>query len=427
MPQTRNHLKDVANIAVRTIIRGTLAVRRVKVWVSYSLDNERMSSVSSSSTNAIPILLLKTRSQPDDTYEEHFSSPTPAGFEASNIHSFSPTFVPVLEHTRNAPALSHLGNLLRTGELKRKYGGIIFTSQRAVEAWADVVHAVESDRASRQPSQQQQSDPPDPFADMELLTPFPIYVVGPATERALTTLTSQSAAMQQSPFSRLNPSVYGAHTGNGANLAAYILRHYEQLQREHYFTYFEAPRLPFIPLLGMSSQNYGRKRLEKDDARLKKKPLLFLVGEVRRDVIPKTLAAVEDRIEVEEVEVYATQVMSAFERDFEGTCRRLDEEDRDCVRVVVVFSPQGSDVMLKGIGYLDENGRATEMAKNRWWHDGRGERGQARWVVVTIGPTTRDYLRDKFGVEPDASAEKPSPEGLRRVIEEFLRQKNIMV
>lgn len=420
-------MNDVANIAFCPIARRALAFRRMKVRMPCFLHNERMSSTSSTATHTIPILLLKSCSQPDDTYEEHFSSPTPAGFDASSIHSFSPAFVPVLEHTPNAPALSHLGNLLRTGALKRKYGGIIFTSQRAVEAWADVVHAVENDPTSQQPFKQPQTDPPDPFADMELLTPFPIYVVGPATERALTILTSQSAAVPHSSFSRLNPSIYGAHTGNGANLAAYILRHYEQLQREHYFTYFEAPRLPFIPLLGMSSQNYGRKRLEKDDSRLKKKPLLFLVGEVRRDVIPKTLAAAEDRIEVEEVEVYATQVRSTFQRDFEGTCRRLDEEDKDRVRVVVVFSPQGSDVMLRGIGYLDENGRPTEIARKRWWRDAGGESGHARWIVVTIGPTTGDYLRDRCGVEPDACAEKPSPEGLRKAIEEFLRQKNVAV
>ncbi|KAK5099486.1 hypothetical protein LTR70_002387 [Exophiala xenobiotica] len=384
-----------------------------------------MSSTSSTAAHAIPILLLKTRSQPDDTYEEHFSGPKPAGVDASIIHSFSPAFVPVLEHTPNARALSHLGNLLRTGELKRRYGGMIYTSQRAVEAWAEVVHAVENDPTSQRPSQRPQNDPPDPFADMELLTPFPIYVVGPATERALTTLTSQSTAVPHSPFNRLNPSIYGAHTGNGANLAAYILRHYEQLQREHHFTYFEAPRLPFIPLLGMSSQNYGRKRLEKDDPRLKKKPLLFLVGEVRRDVIPRTLAAAEDRIEVEEVEVYATRVMSMFQREFEGTCRRLDEKEKDRVRVVVVFSPQGSDIMLRGIGYLDENARPTERARKRWWQDGGAANGHARWVVVTIGPTTRDYLRDRCGIEPDASAEKPSPEGLRKEIEEFLNQKNV--
>ncbi|KAK5942375.1 hypothetical protein PMZ80_004938 [Knufia obscura] len=392
-----------------------------------------MPSTSSPATpRTIPVLLLKTRSQPDDTYEEHFSNTTATSpdREASSTYTFSPHFIPVLEHTQNAPALSHLGDLLRTGELKRNYGGMIFTSQRAVEAWADTVHAVENDSPSAQPHQPQ-SDPPDPFSNMDMLTPFPLYVVGPATERALTTLTVQSAAIPHSPFRRLNTSIHGAHTGNGANLATFILRHYEQLHREHYFTYFEAPRLPYVPLLGMSSQNYGRKRLEADDPRLRKKPLLFLVGEVRRDVIPRTLAGAEDRIEVEEVEVYATGVMEGFEREFVGLCKRLDEEDAggSGVRAVVVFSPQGSDVMLRGIGYLDGNGRATEKARRRWWQDegGANVNAQVRWIVVTIGPTTRDHLRDTFGVEPDVCAEKPSPEGLRRGVEAFLREKNVTV
>ena len=382
----------------------------------------------------IPVLLLKTRSQPDDTYEEHFSASTPADSDASKTYSFTPHFIPVLEHTQNAPALSHLGTLLRTGDLKRKYGGMIFTSQRAVEAWADVVHSVENESSSPQPTTQSRpSDRPDPFADLELLTPFPLYVVGPATERALTTLISQSQAQgtdaprSRPRFTNLNPTIHGAHTGNGANLASFILRHYEQLQREHYFTYFEAPRLPYVPLLGMSSQNYGRVRLEGDDPRLRKKPLLFLVGEIRRDVIPKTLAAAEqeERIEVDEVEVYATGVMGSFEGDFEECCSMLDGEGRGGVRAVVVFSPQGSDGMLRRIGYLDGEGSVTERARRRWWDGGGDEDGEPRWIIVTIGPTTRDHLKDKLGVVPDVCADKPSPEGLRRGIEEFLRRHNV--
>lgn len=99
------------------------------------------------------------------------------------------------------------------------------------------------------------------------------------------------------------------------------------------------------------------------------------------------------------------------------------------MRAVVVFSPQGSDVMLRGIGYLDGNGRATEKARRRWWQDegGANVNAQVRWIVVTIGPTTRDHLRDTFGVEPDVCAEKPSPEGLRRGVEAFLREKNVTV
>jgi len=184
----------------------------------------------------------------------------------------------------------------------------------------------------------------------------------------------------------------------------------------------------------MSSQNYGRKRLERDDPRLAKKSLLFLVGEVRRDIIPKTLSNAEDpdRIVVDEVEVYRTEVMKSFEADLQAACNKLDtevqSESSEDLRAVVVFSPQGSDATLRRIGYLDSDGKPTANSSTRW-HQQRTEtksseqvdyQTKTKWILVTIGPTTRDYLKDKLGVEPDVCAEQPSPEGLKKGIEDFL-------
>lgn len=379
------------------------------------------------------MLLLKTRSLPVDTYEELFNQDQSAstgsdaaGTADTNPFRFTPKFIPVLEHTQNEASLSRLSELLRTRQLKRKYGGMIFTSQRAVEAWTDIVHNIApDDHATPAPRQKD-----DAFSDLDSLTPFPLYVVGPATERTLQTLIDESRTKGLHLFSRLNPSVHGANSGNGAALAEFMLKHYNQLQEEHYFTYFEAPRLPFIPLLGMSSQNYGRKRLERDDPRLVKRPLLFLVGEVRRDIIPKTLMGQEEekrKIGVEEMEVYSTEVMKGFEEEFRETCESLDSNYKGEVRVVVVFSPQGSDSMLKRIGYLGVDGKVTERAQRRWWAEGSGEKDQPRWIVTTIGPTTRDYLKDKLGIEPDVCAKKPSPEGLREAIRDFLTEKNVQI
>ena len=91
----------------------------------------------------IPVLLLKTKSTPNDNYEEYFS----------RDGHFAPQFVPVLEHTFHAANLQKLrrllsdashgsddGTYLRDGETR--YGGLIFTSQRAVEAFARVVTEV---------------------------------------------------------------------------------------------------------------------------------------------------------------------------------------------------------------------------------------------------------------------------------------------
>lgn len=79
-----------------------------------------------------PILLLKTKSTPHDGYEEFFSA-----------RGYHPIFVPVLEHRFNAPSLDEVKKLFISGSLnpgpERKYGGLIFTSQRAVEGFARLV------------------------------------------------------------------------------------------------------------------------------------------------------------------------------------------------------------------------------------------------------------------------------------------------
>lgn len=90
------------------------------------------------SAGKIPLFLLKTKSTPNDVYEDLFSAPT-GGLQ------FSPVFVPVLAHQLREKKLNWIGELLRARDIgpfngpQMKYGGMIFTSQRAVEAFAKVV------------------------------------------------------------------------------------------------------------------------------------------------------------------------------------------------------------------------------------------------------------------------------------------------
>lgn len=194
---------------------------------------------------------------------------------------------------------------------------------------------------------------------------MPIYSVGPATTRAL-------RAIPQSPPLR----IFGEHTGNGDVLAQYILEHYGEWHRDN-------PKKP---------------------------PLLFLVGEQRRDIIPKTLMGstlpADTRIEVTEKVVYGTGVMESFPNDFEKLLSRT--KDRQ-TRWVVVFSPTGCDSMLRSLGFMldEKTGEAT-----------RGP-GQRTTRIATIGPTTRDYLIRTFALEPDVCAAKPSPEGVWEAIANF--------
>lgn len=218
----------------------------------------------------------------------------------------------------------------------------------------------------------------DADADWPHLQNIPIYSVGPATTRAL------SAAIPQTPPS--TPlQIFGQHTGNGEALASFIITHYS------------------------SSTWYA----DRDP----KPPLLFLVGETRRDVIPRTLMdpalPSHARINVTEQVVYGTGVMESFPADFSAVLRenkRLDDNNHQTqTQWVVVFSPTGCDAMLRCLDLLDnETGRAIPLEKR----DGKTR-------IATIGPTTRDFLVDTFGFEPDVCAETPSPEGILQGILEY--------
>lgn len=305
----------------------------------------------SSGVMNVPVLLLKTKSIPSDSYEETLSS---LRFSKGAIDGkLDPHFLPVLQHRFHDEGLSTVRSLLLAQKISdrhdAKYGGIIFTSQRAVEAFSQVIR---DDKES------------EVATDWSHLHKVPIYSVGPATTRAL------SAVQDQPPL-----QIFGEHTGNGEALAKYILEHYRQW-------YPDRETLP---------------------------PLLFLVGEQRRDIIPRMLMdldlAIDKRIQVDEVVVYGTGVMESFPADFGAM---LKETSRALERWVVVFSPTGCDAMLQGLGILDPN--SGIIKKN-------GRDGKT--FVATIGPTTKAHLVNMFAFEPDVCAETPSPDGILRGIINF--------
>lgn len=90
----------------------------------------------------IPVLLLKTKSTPNDAYEDIFSTSSFA--DGAYTRNFDPSFVPVLLHQFDDGGIRTMSSLLQAKEITSmpgcRYGGMIFTSQRAVEAFAQVVH-----------------------------------------------------------------------------------------------------------------------------------------------------------------------------------------------------------------------------------------------------------------------------------------------
>lgn len=240
--------------------------------------------------NQTPIYFLKTRSSPTDTYEDHFLF--------LEDGRYKPVFVPVLEHMFRDDALRTLRRSAERfafaggseADARRKathnpakiYGGIIFTSQRAVDAFATVIAKLDPAKI-------------DAMFDKDM----PIYVVGPATANGARALG-------------LPGEVVGEESGNGEALAKFILDWHQTL----------APDATYLD---------GRKL-----------PLLFLVGEQRRDIIPKTLQSEDllafDRIPVREVVVYETGESTTFEEDFTDLIRQA-KSARIQEQWVVVFSP----------------------------------------------------------------------------------------
>ena len=151
--------------------------------------------------------------------------------------------------------------------------------------------------------------------------------------------------------------IFGSECGNGEALAHYMLQHYSKW---HFDLQSRNGKLP---------------------------PVLFLVGETRRDIIPKTLMnpdlPIEKRIRVDEVEVYGTGVMESF---YDNFVYLLQDSKEEASRWVVIFSPTGCEAALRALGILDPK---TGKAKEDYQSD--------RTFIATIGPTTRDYLMNEFG------------------------------
>lgn len=301
----------------------------------------------SNNDERIPVLLLKTKTTPDG-YEEYFSS---------HERPYQSIFVPVLEHRFITKALDELKASIVSRDLDSgRYGGLIFTSQRAVEAFLSIVNDIRANGGTE---------------DVPIDPSLPLYVVGPATARSVRAIGLR------------NP-VLGEHTGTGEVLAGFMLHDYNSL------TTLQA-----------------HERL----------PLLFMVGEQRRDIIPKTLQSDDlpdgERIVVDEVTVYETGVMEGFSSHFARVIQPHMASGRKIW--IVVFSPTGCRAMLQGLGMLDN---VTGKTRSTLRADAR------RAFIATIGPTTRDYLVQEFDFVPDVCAHVPTPEGVGRGIDEFERNRN---
>ena len=319
----------------------------------FSLMNVVISSDSDSQQCKTPILLLKTKSTPSDAYEDHFTS--------LDDGKFKPGFVSVLEHQFNEANKNRLSTLIRSGSFKHSatkhnklsnYGGLIFTSQRAVDAFKQIINDI----------QRSGLDANDFLPDT-----LPLYVVGPATARSLRAL-------------KLRCPVLGEETGNGEALAKFILEHYKPAS--------------------FSSAS---------------PPLLFAVGEKRRDIIPKLLTSEYlshyERIDVHETVLYESVQSQRLKDDLHSALE--DVHSRNVSNMwIVFFSPTGCEAAME---MLQQNSK-LKLANNEAEHD----ENSIQVFIATIGPTTRNYLKDKLGFDAHVCAANPTPEGLGSCIRDYV-------
>ena len=327
-----------------------------------------MSTTANPPTPQIPILLLKTPSPApaSDAYTHHLSP------------SFAPTFVPVLSHTLLPdPLITLLLTHFSPSPPSRPrdhpqpfpYGGMIFTSQRAVAALGTALNAPQVVRIQEEVAE-----------GLGGRSGVRLYVVGPATERAL------RAVVRDAGWAGCG--IYGGEEAGSGEVLARIM------------------------LGGEGGEGAYEVR---EGAGGRKKAVLFLVGEKRRDIIPRMLMdpelPVEERVQVDEMELYRTGELEEFEFHFTQTLARINT---GTVGWIVVFSPTAGEGMLRGLGWLDKtSGRVKHCV---------GDPGR-RTFVACIGPTTKDYLAQEFGFEPDVVARKPSPQGIKEGIENFMNER----
>jgi uroporphyrinogen-III synthase len=177
-----------------------------------------------------------------------------------------------------------------------------------------------------------------------------VYTVGPATALALTKLH----------FS----TIVGADTGNGTVLANLIVQTY---RRDH--------------PLSLSSSQPPSETAPTTTINPPELPLLFLVGDKRRDIIPNRLAS--ENIPLHELTVYETTVASTFDEELDQV---MNDTTDGPIEWIVFFSPSGAEVALDKMKKLER-----------------------KIKVATIGPTTEEYLRKEWSVVPDMVARKPEP------------------
>ncbi|KAI9061860.1 tetrapyrrole biosynthesis uroporphyrinogen III synthase [Trametes sanguinea] len=304
------------------------------------------------------VLLLRSPSEDGgpDKYEEAFRA-----------RGYRPVSVPVLETVHKN--LDKLSDTVRMrGQLPRdstgaRYAGVIVTSGRACEAWQTVVRDLSQGSSSSGDT-----------ADGQTWSAIPFYAVGAATASALSSIGTEYPSSPYAPHDIRG----GAESGTAEKLAHFIVA--------------DVARSP-----AQGSRT-----------------LLYLTGDKNRDTLPKILG--EGGLELESLQVYATQGSTTFEADLQ---HKLNESAPDTAGPwwIVYFAPSAAKSVSPTIDKYFDSPRTS----------GSSSSAKRRARIAAIGPTTSTFLREELGMEVTVVAEKPTPEALSEGIADWERNHGLQL
>ncbi|GMG20974.1 unnamed protein product [Ambrosiozyma monospora] len=261
----------------------------------------------------------------------------------------NPIFLPLLTHTPQNQ--SQILQFLKSSVFLNDFKAFIITSQRCVEALDLLIQVLRSEK----------------FEQLEKVLEKPAYTVGPTTMKILKELGFVDVRG-------------GGDAGNGSILADLIAG--DDLFAD-----------------------------EKDEANVKN--VLFLTGEIRRDIIPKKLGAAG--FQLTEMVAYRTEPID-------------DIVDRynDVIEKVVHQEIITETKVEEHVGKEEVNGNGSMVKDDRDWlvfFSPQGTEGIVEHLktnngvfnIASIGPTTRDYLLG-HGLTPDVVAVKPDAVSLVNAI-----------
>ncbi|KAK6458571.1 Uroporphyrinogen-III synthetase [Scheffersomyces xylosifermentans] len=156
-------------------------------------------------------------------------------------------------------------------------------------------------------------------------------------------------------------------------------------------------KLGFTDVRGGERAGNGLKlaHLVKQDIQDLSTPIVFFTGEVRKDIIPRSLK--EWNYNLVENIIYTTEVREDVISNFNNYVQQENNGTGD--GWIVFFSPQGTEEIVEFVKVQPKS----------------------RYRIASIGPTTEEYLLENQ-ITPDVVASKPQAASLFEAIAEYDRQ-----